>query len=194
MNKNSFFILTVLVLCIFAQFSLMSGIDWFQFAREDIEAGQWWRFITGNLVHLNWRHFAMNSVALIAIYILFPDVLKITGWVLVFLINCMTVTVGIWLFSPEIYWYVGLSGTLHGLVVVLLLLDFITHKNLLNLILFVVLLAKLVWEAWMGPIPGSEQTAGGPVIVQAHFYGFIGGLLSAMSILFFTFNKNKKLQ
>ncbi len=194
MNKNSYFVLIILILSILAQFSLKSGIDWFQFARAEIEAGQWWRFITGNLVHLNWRHFAMNAVALVAIYILFPDVLKITGWVLVFLMCCLTVSICIWLFNPEIHWYVGLSGTLHGLMVVLLLLDFITHRNLLNVALFLILLAKLVWEAWMGPIPGSEQTAGGPVIVQTHFYGFIGGLLSTISILFFTYNKNKKLQ
>ncbi len=135
----------------------------------------------------------MNAVAFIAIYILFPNVLNTMGWVLVFLLSCLTVTVGIWLFSPEVYWYVGLSGVLHCLLVVLLLLEFILNKYLLNFVLFGALNSKLVWEVWVGPIPGSEQIAGGPVIVQAHFYGFVGGLIITACILFFTTNKNKKL-
>ena len=194
MNKNNYFILGILLICVLTQFSLSAGADLMQFARADIESGQWWRFITGNLVHLNWRHFSMNAIAFVAIYALYPNVLGLLNWLFVFLISCVAVTFGIWFFSPEVFWYVGLSGALHGILVVLLLLDFFAHRNKLNLVLFTALIAKLIWEAWMGPLPGSENTAGGRIVVQAHFYGFVGGLLLSICILLFNYNKNKKLQ
>ncbi len=55
--------------------------------------------------------------------------------------------------------------------------------------LLVAIMLKLTWELFMGPIPGSESTAGGPVIVQAHLYGSMGGLLCAGYIII----KNKVL-
>ncbi len=173
------------------QLSLMSGNDWLQYARPDIEAGQWWRFLTGNLVHLTWRHFAMNMLALVAIFALYPHSLKFNSLFLVFLLSCLSVTLGIWMFSPEIQWYVGLSGALHGLLITLIILDFAAHKHLLNIVLLIAVIAKLAWEGMMGPMPGSESTAGGPVVVQAHLYGFLGGLMIAICICIFS--KNKKL-
>jgi len=191
MNKNSILVLSIIVLSALAQLSLKFGVDWLQYARVDIDAGQWWRFITGNMVHLTWRHFVMNALALVAIYALYPDSLKVRGMLLVFLLCCLSVTLGIWMFSPNIHWYVGLSGALHGLLVTLIIIDYITHKYLLNMLLLIALIAKLAWEGMMGPLPGSEFSAGGPVVVQAHFYGFVGGLVVTASI--FLFNKNKKL-
>ena len=189
MNKKTIFILTILIICVVAQLSLSLGADWLQYSRPDIEAGQWWRFISANVVHLNWRHFAMNAVALVAIYALYPNVLNTKGWLIAFLLNSLTVTVGIWLFSPLIQWYVGLSGVLHGILAMLILIDYTSNKNKLNILLLLILVAKLIWEGVMGPIPGSETTAGGPVVVQAHLYGFFGGLLLAVSSLQFMYKK-----
>jgi rhomboid family GlyGly-CTERM serine protease len=191
MNKSSIFILFLIILSAIMQLSLMSGNDWLQYARPDIEAGQWWRFLTGNLVHLTWRHFAMNMLALVAIFALYPHSLKFNSLFLVFLLSCLSVTLGIWMFSPEIQWYVGLSGALHGLLITLIILDFAAHKHLLNIVLLIAVIAKLAWEGMMGPMPGSESTAGGPVVVQAHLYGFLGGLMIAICI--YIFSKNKKL-
>ena len=39
---------------------------------------------------------------------------------------------------------------------------------------------KLVWEQLVGPLPFSESTSGGPVLVDAHLYGTIGGLLTQL--------------
>jgi len=61
MNRIIYFVLTILLLSMLAQWSLRFGVDWLQFSREDIENGQWWRFITGNWVHLTWRHWMMNA-------------------------------------------------------------------------------------------------------------------------------------
>jgi len=191
MNKNGIFVLIILVLSAFAQLSLISGVDWMQFARSDISSGQWWRLITGNFVHLTWRHFAMNAVALMAIYALYPSRLKNTGLSVVFLICCLFVTFGIWIFSPEIQWYVGLSGALHGLLISLIILDYMASKHFLNIVLMFMIIAKLVWEGMMGPLPGSELAAGGPVVSQAHAYGVVGGIV--ISICLLIFNRNRRL-
>lgn len=189
MNKNIIIILIFIILSSIAQLSLMFGVDWMQYSRSDISDGQWWRFFTGNIVHLTWRHLMMNVLALIAIVVLYPKCLKLTEMVLVLVICCCIVTTGMWIFSPDIQWYVGLSGSLHGVLVTLIIVDYLSHKHWLNLLLLCALSAKLIWEGIMGPLPGSESAAGGPVVVQAHLYGFIGGLLISAYIII----KNNKL-
>ena len=39
---------------------------------------------------------------------------------------------------------------------------------------------KIGWEQWHGPVPGSETTSGGPVVVDAHLYGAVGGAMAAL--------------
>ena len=191
MIKNSIFVMEILLSSVLAQLTLQFGIDWMQYAKPEIEAGQWWRFITGNLIHLNWRHFAMNAAALLVIYCLFPNLLKPSGLFLVFLLSCLSVTLGLWMFNPSVYWYVGLSGALHGILVTLLILDFVASKQVLNVALLILVAAKLVWEAVMGPLPASESTIGGPVIVQAHVYGSIGGAIIAVCFLIKKYSVNR---
>lgn len=191
MIKNIIIVFIIIVLSGFAQLSLLSGVDVLQFSRVDIDNGQWWRFITGNMVHLTWRHFAMNVLALVAILALYPNSLSVKSMFMALLLSGLSVTLGIWMFSEEIHWYVGLSGALHGLLVTLIIIDFTIHKSWLNVLLLLIVIAKLAWEGIMGPMPGSESYAGGPVVVQAHFYGFIGGLL--ITLCMFIFNKNNKI-
>ena len=193
MVKSNIFIITVLLCSVLGQLSLQFDIDWLQYAKPEIETGQWWRFFTGNLIHLNWRHFAMNAIALIAIYFLFPSILKTSGLFLVFLLSCLSVTLGLWMFNPSIYWYVGLSGALHGILLTLLILDFAVSKHVLNIALLFLVIAKLIWEGLMGPLPGSESTAGGPVVVEAHLYGSLGGIIIAVCFLARKYNINRQL-
>jgi hypothetical protein len=44
--------------------------------------------------------------------------------------------------------------------------------------------AKLGFEQIQGPIPFTQASAGGPVIVAAHLYGAIGGALAAIAFGF----------
>ena len=47
-------------------------------------------------------------------------------------------------------------------------------------VLLLLLIAKISYEQFSGPVPGSEATSGGPVIVDAHLYGALGGILGAL--------------
>jgi len=69
---------------------------------------------------------------------------------------------------------VGLSGVLHGLMLVGGF-GLIRSASPIGYLLLAGLAAKLLWEQLSGPLPFSESTSGGPVLVEAHLYGTIGG-------------------
>jgi len=190
MIKNNIFIIVILLCATLSQLTLLLDVDWLKYAKPEIEAGQWWRFVTGNFIHLNWQHLAVNAVALIAIYQLFPNLLKARALFLVFMLSCLSVTLGLWLFNPSVYWYVGLSGALHGILVTLLIVDMMNRKDILNNALLILVIGKLVWEAYIGPLPGSESITGGPVVVEAHLYGAFGGIMIAACFWFRKFCNN----
>jgi len=52
-------------------------------------------------------------------------------------------------------------------------------------ILLTLVIGKLIWEQLSGPLPGSESTAGGFVVVDSHLYGAIGGALIGLVLLAF---------
>ena len=193
MIKKDIFLYSILLICIVLQLTLLQEYDWFQYSKVEVESGEWWRLVTGNLIHLNWRHLAMNAVALIAIYYLFPRLLLTAELFVVFLFCCICVTFGLYLFNPMVYWYVGLSGALHGVLVVLVVLDYLESKKWLTLVLMLAILAKLAWEFYFGPLPGSESTAGGKVVTHAHLYGALGGAILINILLVEKYYKNKKL-
>ena len=193
MKKNSLFLVIIITPTLLLQGSLLIGVDWFQFSRSEINNGQWWRFITANFIHLNWRHLVLNLIAMTAIVYIYPRLLLLREQLLLLLLCGLSVTIGIWLLRPSIYWYVGLSGALHGLLVALVIIDLFKSKSILSVSLFFILVLKLYWEIKMGPMPGSEHTIRGKVIVDAHLFGSIGGLMLATIFIFKKHIKYKKI-
>ncbi len=152
-----------------------------RYDREAIFSGEIWRLITGNLAHLGWPHLLMNLSSLILIWMLFGKTLSTLTWAIVALVSSLFVTVGLMLFSPMTGWYVGLSGMLHGLFIAGVFAN-IANGYKLEYLLLVAVFAKLFWEQWYGPLPGSESLAGGSVVVNSHLYGAIAGLIAGIYI------------
>jgi len=150
-----------------------------RYDREEIIAFEWWRLFTGNLAHLSWNHLWMNLAGLIMIWIIYDQQLSTTQWLINFFVCSIAVGLNLYLFNPELSWYVGLSGTLHGLLMAGIIIN-VSKKQRLDLILFVLVSGKLAWEQFAGALPGSAETAGGPVIVDAHLYGAIAGLIMGL--------------
>ena len=48
-----------------------------------------------------------------------------------------------------------------------------------NTIIFVIVVGKVVYEQFAGPIPGSESGSGGGVVVNGHLFGSVGGIIAA---------------
>jgi rhomboid family GlyGly-CTERM serine protease len=147
-----------------------------RFDREAILHGQVWRLFSGHLAHLGWSHWGMNITALALIWALVGDRFSNRQWQWIFAGLCLTISLGLLVFNPALTWYVGLSGVLHGMLVAGVLADIRSgHRS--SYALLVLIGAKLIWEQMTGPLPGSELTTGGAVIIDAHLYGGLGGIV-----------------
>jgi rhomboid family GlyGly-CTERM serine protease len=147
--------------------------------RAALGAGQAWRLVSGHFVHLGWSHLLLNLVGLGLVVWLTGRAFDCLRWAAIGLASLAAMDAGFWLFNEELDWYVGLSGLLHGLLAAGLFAG-ILRKDREAVILTVFVVAKLGWEQFVGPLPGSESTSGGVVIVDAHLYGAAGGILGAL--------------
>jgi len=157
-----YFLLPCFIIAI-AIFIQLIDID-IRYSREKIENGEYWRLLTAHFVHLGWNHLWLNMLSLLMIW-----ELTTKSYSFVWILICgFGISLGLWLFSPEVIWYVGLSGILHGL--------FAAVAWQRYPILLVLLIAKLMWEQLYGALPTTANLTGGAVIVDAHLYGAIIGM------------------
>jgi rhomboid family GlyGly-CTERM serine protease len=149
-----------------------------RYERSAVADGELWRLLTGHLVHLGWGHLLMNLVALAALTLLFRRRLGAADWLTLAACSVLAIDAGLYWLEPGIVWYVGLSGLLHGLWCGGGLQELLDPRGrVTGVVLLLSLAAKLVWEQLAGPVPLSAETAGGAVVVEAHLYGSIGGLV-----------------
>ncbi len=137
---------------------------------------QVWRLFTGHLVHLGWSHTGLNIAGLALIWMLVGHRFTTWQWSVISIALMLGISLGLLIFNPTLSWYVGLSGVLHGLLVAGAVAD-IRSGDKTAWLLLILIAAKLAWEQMTGALPGSEAAAGGAVIVDAHFYGGLFGLL-----------------
>ncbi|MCM8855942.1 MAG: rhombosortase [Candidatus Thiodiazotropha sp.] len=177
--------LIISLVCLLIALLPGSLIETLQYHRTPIAAGAWWRLISGHLTHLGWGHLSMNLAGFWLIWGLFLTTYR-SGWCLLRIALLMLGTsLGLWLFSPEVVWYQGLSGMLHGLLS-WAILNQLKSQPIPSLLILAFLVLKLLWEQWQGPMPGSESLASGRVIVDAHLYGTVSGvILWALELLRF---------
>lgn len=159
-----------------------------RFDRNTIANGAFWLLLTGNFVHLGLSHLLMNMAGFALVVALVWSHFTTLEWALVVIFSSLVVGVGLYLFDNEVLWYVGFSGTLHGLVIAGSLAD-LQHYPKSAALLLILIIGKLTWEQFSGALPGSESVAGGSVVVNAHLYGAIGGAVAGMLLLLLKRNK-----
>ena len=173
------FVVILIVIATALMFTGAAGMELLRFDRSGIAGGELWRLLTGHLTHLGWSHLALNGAGLILVWYLVGTAYSAVRWLLIAAIAIATIDVCFWFLNPDLAWYVGLSGLLHALLVAGILARS-DEINAETVILGVMVVAKLAWEQIQGPLPGSEMSSGGPVIVDAHLYGAAGGVLGAL--------------
>jgi len=85
-----------------------------RYSRDAIINGQWWRIVTGNLVHLGYSHLLLNLSGLAVITFLLAPAMSTRHWAIVTLVSMLGVGIGLLILDPQLIWYVGLSGALYG--------------------------------------------------------------------------------
>lgn len=144
-----------------------------------IEGHEYWRLFTAHFVHGSPQHGIMNLVGLGLVAALFPRHYSVGEWLGIALASALAIDVGFLWLDPDLQWYVGLSGVLHGALAAGALAWWRDESRALSAALTVIFLGKLTWEQWAGALPLSGDL---PVIVDAHLYGAIGGGLAAFGI------------
>ncbi len=147
-----------------------------RYEREAILDLQWWRLLTGNFVHLGTMHLMLNLIGLGVIFSLFRTAFTSAAWVAVILVCCISVGLGLLWFQPQVHWYVGLSGMLHGVFAAGALAMRHTQPRWSALCL-TGLAAKVAVELLAGDPWGMAALTGAPVITSAHWYGALGGVI-----------------
>jgi rhomboid family GlyGly-CTERM serine protease len=152
----------------------LGGRPWqlaLRYERAGLRAGQLWRLLTAHLVHLDLSHALLNAAGLLLLWVLFARLRDLRFWLQVVGASVLAIDSGLWWSSPEVGWYVGASGLLHGVMAagVLCLLE---ARDRLGLSMALLLMAKLGWERAVGPLPLGVH---GAVVAAAHLYGSVGG-------------------
>ncbi|WP_455220677.1 rhombosortase [Kaarinaea lacus] len=150
---------------------------WLRFDRNAILSGEVWRLFTGHLAHLSWSHLAMNLLGLALVWGLFDRYLPTRRWLHVMLFAGFGISLLLLVVDSHLLYYVGLSGVLHAMFIAGCLYEMRTGRWDSKLLLMLIIV-KLLWEQWYGPLPGSEKTAGGSVVVDAHLFGALMGLIT----------------
>lgn len=153
-----------------------------RYDRAAISLGEWWRLVSGHLLHLGWVHLALNLVGLGLIVALFWHYWSVKNFLIVFLLSLIAVDIGLWWFSPEVGWYVGLSGILHGLLIAGALFSF-QRERAFSIAVMAIVVGKLAWEQVTRTSAGTEKLIGGHVLFDAHLYGFTGGVIAVILLL-----------
>ena len=160
---------------------------YFAYSRSSITQLEVWRFFTTSFCHTNFNHFLMNVIGLTINPFLFLETYqKFPLWPLI-LFNSLFIGLAIFFIDPTILSYVGLSGALHGLFSYAVMND-IARKDKWSWILGFCLITKIAYEQYFGPAQVTITLIGAPVLINAHLYGAIAGIL--FYVLLFIKNNN----
>jgi len=146
-----------------------------EFNRELINNGELWRLLTGNFLHTNSWHLLFNVAGLVLLQLLFGQYFTAKALVWFTVINASAVGLLLFYFSPDIIYYVGLSGYLHGLFVAGCLREIQSGIKTSYLLLFGVT-GKIYYEQTSGASAQMSELINANVAVDAHLYGAIAAL------------------
>ncbi len=161
-----------LLLLLLPELDAQAARQMLAFDRSELGQGEWWRLLSAHFVHLDLEHAVLNGLGLVLMWALFARDYPPGWWLVIYLGSALCVSAGLWFLNPELEWYVGASGALHG-VMAAGTLAHLRRGDLDGWILAIFIVLKLAYEQFSGALPfaGSADT-----VVDAHLYGAIGGL------------------
>ncbi|MDY6952750.1 MAG: rhombosortase [Thermodesulfobacteriota bacterium] len=154
----------------------------FHYDRASIFHGDLWRPFTSHLTHTGWRHLLLSVSGTLVVFALFGTLYSPLAWLTGLVGSMVATSAGLLLFCPDLEWYRGFSGVLHGLLA-MGLVGGIGRAGGVYYLGLVLLLAKLLAEYLLGPSLHTSLLISAPVIKEAHLYGSIAGGVMACLLL-----------
>jgi rhomboid family GlyGly-CTERM serine protease len=157
------------------------GLAHLRYDRFGLMDGEMWRVLTAHLVHLNLPHLFLNLFGLFLICELLWGELPLRHGIGLLAFSGMAISACLWWLHPELAWYAGLSGVLHGLWAGCVFYGLLHTANtsprsrLPYLIGAFLLMSKLLVEFYDGPSEYTEKLIGGGVLTASHLYGALAG-------------------
>lgn len=182
----SWFILGLLCLIVYG--ICAENITALDYNRELIINGEFWRLISGNFNHTNVYHLLLNISALAVIAGLHHHYYSGSAYISLILVLSIGVGAGIFWLSPNTHLYVGLSGILHGIIIVGAIID-VTKRYYSGYILIAGTIIKVIHEQLFNSPVEMSQLIEAKVLTEAHLYGLVTGLVIAP--LYVYLNKKK---
>jgi rhomboid family GlyGly-CTERM serine protease len=168
-----------------------SATEGLAYAREPLAQGQWWRALSGHFVHLGVVHAALNLCGLLLLVLLCPARLRAAEWLRRVLVLALGTSLLLYVAAPAVERYVGLSGVLHGLLL-LGLVPMARRGDRVAMAALAILLAKLVLEQVLGASADEERLIGAGVVTMAHLFGTLAALVYGFA--FGTFRTGERTQ
>lgn len=151
--------------------------QWLRFDRGLIDHWELWRLLTAHFVHLSLIHALGNLVGVLMVGYIAGQFLNNRQGVLLFFWCALWVGGGLYLYAGYLQRYVGLSGVLHGLLIVA---PFVSgyYSRKVAWAFLIVIAGKVIWEQtpWYNDMSMSSLI-GGRVEVNSHLFGAIAGIL-----------------
>jgi rhomboid family GlyGly-CTERM serine protease len=145
--------------------------------------GEYWRLVTAHCIHHDLTHLAWNLVGVALVAWLFAREFDLRGWIVILFASTVAVDLGFLVLEPQLEWYVGFSGVLHGLMAAGLCAWLWRNPDALTALVALLFALKLGWEHFVGALPFTASTLAIAVIHEAHTYGAIGGAAAALWML-----------
>ena len=141
-----------------------------------IRQGELWRLFTGHFLHTNGIHLILNLGALILLWALHGQFYTVKNYSLLFICTALICSAGLYLFSPDLTQYVGLSGIIHGIFVFGAMMD-IRAQDKTGYLLFIGVWLKIAHEQYYGASEEVSSLINASVAIDAHLWGAVGGLI-----------------
>jgi rhomboid family GlyGly-CTERM serine protease len=148
--------------------------DLLAYNRTEIAQGQIWRIITGHFLHTNFIHFLLNMAGLLLLWALHGQYYKSKQYLTIICLLCVGTSTGLYFFSPNLHWYVGLSGVLHGLFILGAYFDIRAHLKT-GWILLLGVWVKILHEQIYGASEDVAKLIDANVAIDAHLFGTLSG-------------------
>lgn len=152
---------------------------WLEWSRAALAGGEWWRLLTGHLVHLDLAHAALNVAALLLLWYLFGAVFTPRALAAVLLAGLLAIDAMLW-WLGDVDQYRGLSGLLHVFAAAAVVRRIIERCEPTAWAIAIFGLGKILLENLAGAMPFMRGADA--VVTDVHLAGVIAGMAAGLLV------------